>query len=365
MKKVLFLAPFETRGRFNGGIASYAKAIADCRDFVKEDIEFIPFSTSRVKRSAYSGGRFKIENIVNFFKTRKALRKAVKERNPDSIYINTSRNYALYKDLLLAKRRCFKNLEIIIHIHFAEFDEVFPNNKLIRKKCIKFIKNRVDKLIVLSSKLKNQLVEKGFNPYKIFVLRNYFDESIKIKTLDGIKKQNISLPINYLFVGSLTVRKGLDTLLATFSQLDNSYQLKICGSSNDIVGDHLVAKYKDSKNIDFVGYVSGQDKIDLLNGADVFVLPTLAEGLPISILEAMAAGLGIITTDVGAIPEIVDETNGFIIKPSNSSELLLSIKKYHDNLNLLKEHKITNLEKSSQFSFDVFKKELISIVKQL
>ena len=83
-------------------------------------------------------GYIKIENIVNFFKTRKALRKAVKERNPDSIYINTSRNYALYKDLLLAKRRCFKNLEIIIHIHFAEFDEVFPNNKLIRKKCIKF-----------------------------------------------------------------------------------------------------------------------------------------------------------------------------------------------------------------------------------
>ena len=82
------------------------------------------------------------------------------------------------------------------------------------------------------------------------------------------------------------------------------------------------------QSIKFIGTVSGQSKVDVLLQADVFVLPTYypAEGQPWAILEAMAAGLPIISTDQGAITEsVVDGVNGFIVEKRNSDQVAAKI----------------------------------------
>ena len=69
---------------------------------------------------------------------------------------------------------------------------------------------------------------------------------------------------------------------------------------------------------EYIGWVSGEEKIKLLNEVDVFILPSYNEGLPISVLEAMSYNLPIISTTVGGIPEILkNEYNGFLINPGD------------------------------------------------
>ena len=82
--------------------------------------------------------------------------------------------------------------------------------------------------------------------------------------------------------------------------------------------------------IEFVGWVDGNQKIDLLNNSNVFILPSYNEGLPIAILEAMSYGLAIISTNVGGIPEIVNQ-NGILINPGDKIKLTEAIFRYINN----------------------------------
>ena len=361
MKNILFIAPFDSMGRFSGGVASYAKSICKDTYFENVGLKLIPFSSSRIKRDAYSGGKFRFKNILNYRVTKKALKNELSNHKINSIYINTSRNYALFKDLLLVKR-FFKECEIIVHIHFADFENVF-SKRLVRSRCLSILKKKVTKIVVLSDKLKEELIKKGIDKNKIFVLRNYFNQELIKKDYDSLLGEKLHYPVEYLFVGSITLRKGIDHLLSVFSKLDDTYHLTVCGSSNDVNGDKILEKYKNLSNVTFLGFVNGKEKSVVFNQSDVFVLPTLAEGLPISLLEATNSGLGIITTSVGAIPEIIKKDNGFVISPNNEDELENAIRCYHDNFDILKQHKIQNLKESEKYSYLVFRNDLIEVLR--
>jgi glycosyltransferase involved in cell wall biosynthesis len=74
--------------------------------------------------------------------------------------------------------------------------------------------------------------------------------------------------------------------------------------------------------IDHLGPVSLEERLAFFKRADVFVLPTYAEGTPISMLEAMAAGLPVVSTPVGGIPDVVEDgVEGFIVKPGDVEAL--------------------------------------------
>ena len=104
--------------------------------------------------------------------------------------------------------------------------------------------------------------------------------------------------------------------------------------------DKLLAAIRDYRLENFVrfeGFVSGEKKIELLNWANVFVLPSFNEGLPISILEAMSYRMPIISTPVGGIPEVVDERNGKLVTPGNDKQIYEAIREYVDNGSLIKQ----------------------------
>jgi glycosyltransferase involved in cell wall biosynthesis len=72
----------------------------------------------------------------------------------------------------------------------------------------------------------------------------------------------------------------------------------------------------------FAGPVFGADKVKLLGGCDLFLLPSYAEGLPYALLESMAAGVPVIATRVGAIPDVVaDGTHGLLIPPRDAKAI--------------------------------------------
>ncbi len=75
-------------------------------------------------------------------------------------------------------------------------------------------------------------------------------------------------------------------------------------------------------NIEFLGTLVGEEKWRQFSSADIFVLPSHTEDMPVSILEAMAVGLPVIATEVGSIPEVIDHgVSGFLVKPHDAAGL--------------------------------------------
>jgi len=137
------------------------------------------------------------------------------------------------------------------------------------------------------------------------------------------------LPLRALFVGRLYENKGLPDLLAAMP-LINEGQAAV-PVHLDVVGDGpLFSSLKNahaSRKIIFHGSIGDAALDALFRQADVFVLPTLFEGMPTVVLEAMARGLPIIVTDVGATREMVDESNGIIIPKRNPAAVATALRR--------------------------------------
>jgi glycosyltransferase involved in cell wall biosynthesis len=101
-----------------------------------------------------------------------------------------------------------------------------------------------------------------------------------------------------------------------------------------VVGGHgqlekarrLAAELGVDGRVDFRGWVGPEERSALLTKSDIYVLPSFNEGLPISVLEAMAAGLPVITTDVGGLPDLVTHgESGLLIGPGRVAALAAAI----------------------------------------
>lgn len=118
-------------------------------------------------------------------------------------------------------------------------------------------------------------------------------------------------PIRLLFVGWLENKKGIFDLLQACAKLaqDNDFVLDIAGKGNaETSVKEFVAANGLIDRVRFLGWVQGSEREVAYAKADIFVLPSWGEGLPNAMIEAMAAGIGVVVTSVGNIPDYI--TNG-------------------------------------------------------
>lgn len=137
------------------------------------------------------------------------------------------------------------------------------------------------------------------------------------------------LAVNVLFLGRLREKKGVFDLVASLPEI-----LKHCPQLRFILaGDEGEAKVRASaaalgvaEAVELPGWVDGDQKNTLLAKADIFVLPSYFEGLPVGLLEAMAIGIPIVTTPVGGIPDLIEDgVTGLLVKPGDSAALAASL----------------------------------------
>lgn len=137
---------------------------------------------------------------------------------------------------------------------------------------------------------------------------------------------------NILFIGRLAQQKGVDVLFRAFIKIAN----EIPESKLILVGDgpfrdfmqKMVENSGIGDRIILVGFVPHSEIVKYLHNASVFVLPSLFEGLPNALLQAMAAGLPCIATNVGGIPDIlIDKVNGILVPPKRDDLLAEALKK--------------------------------------
>jgi glycosyltransferase involved in cell wall biosynthesis len=136
-------------------------------------------------------------------------------------------------------------------------------------------------------------------------------------------------PAHLVFAGTLGERKGVDVLLESLSLLDartRHWRATLAGGGEVEGFRRRAEEIGIAAKLEFPGWLSETQVGALMASADLFVLPSRAENQPIAILEAMARGLPVVSTTVGAIPEQVrDGVSGLLVPPGDAAALALAL----------------------------------------
>ncbi|HBI04875.1 MAG TPA: hypothetical protein DDY49_12700 [Paenibacillaceae bacterium] len=193
----------------------------------------------------------------------------------------------------------------------------------------------------------------GINPNIIKVVYGGLDSEFKVIEPNPIakvaEKYKIAKPY-LLYTGGSDFRKNIPRLIEAFShannELNNHYELVITGS----VSQYTFSMSK-MKNLIFTGYVSNEDLVELYNGATLFVFLSLYEGLGLPVLEAMACGTPVLTSNTSSLEEIGRDV-AYLVDPYNSDQIARGMVYLLSNPSILDELKKRGLNHVKLFKWD-------------
>jgi glycosyltransferase involved in cell wall biosynthesis len=197
---------------------------------------------------------------------------------------------------------------------------------LLRESIESFYFATIRTIIVTSTQLVILAQQAGGKPKKIVWIDNSVDKAFFVEPAPRTTEAQLTL----LFVGLITPRKGLHFLLPAFAKLVTTNPdmcLRIIGifsAAPDYVAElkKTYAALIETGQLIFTGGVDQSDLIKEYGNADIFVLPSLGETAPVAISQAMCAGLPVISTQIGGIPDMIaDGENGFVVAPASSEAL--------------------------------------------
>lgn len=152
---------------------------------------------------------------------------------------------------------------------------------------------------------------------------------------------NPNKKVEILFMARVVKSKGIFEAIQAVKLAKKNFsgiRFNIAGDGPDLKdAKELVSQSGMESYVRFLGHVKGAEKINALKSADLFLLPSYTEGMPISLLEAMAFGLPVITCPVGGLKDFfIDGKNGFLIQSRKPEDISTSI------ANLLNDAKLFN-----------------------
>lgn len=249
----------------------------------------------------------------------------------------------------------------------------FESNFIFRRLII-FSLNHSNKIIAVSADLANKIEQMGIDKEKISIFRNAVDlirfRPIKNKSL-RIKYDINKNEVLILFIGHLEAFKGVFELLGAFYKVHNRHEntkLMMVGEGEDAQKvKEKVSKLGLDKSVIFVGKISPENIQKFYQMADIFVLPSYTEGLPLVVIEAMACGLPVIASKVGGIPEVIsDSENGFLVQPQKEDVLKVKLETLVTDPNLREQFgKFSMQIIDDEFNIEYKIKRFIRIYKDL
>ena len=359
--KLLIVAPFESKGRYKGGISTVVNNLYDSGKLQEKEIDVVKFDTCRIERSNVTEAGLNAPNIKNTYLVYTHLPRFVESEKPDTVYYHTSIGMALVKDCLIIKhvKKKQPNTRMVVHIHFADYNRIMPSRRILQKLILSILKKYTDKIVFLSMKTRDEFVKRGIKKEKAFVIYNFttmsFEETI-LENKAGILK--------FLFVGAISQRKGIFDAISALKTVRGEYEFHICG-------DFIKPETKEEFNkaivgiedkVIFHGFVKGAEKEQIFSNSDLLVLPSYGEGLPVVILEAYSAGCAVIVSNVGAVPEIVSAKNGIVVNAGDIDNLALAFQKYlNEDREVLLEQQRVNFKEASYYTIDAFANSVYNV----
>jgi len=192
----------------------------------------------------------------------------------------------------------------------------------------------------ISSDIKKRVLHLGATPNKTYLIpHGIFSDGFKVSAEHQQTNGNDSRYILYL--GRLEKDKGVDVLIKAFSAVKKKHpdiELRIAGEGKEINTLKTLADRLDiGHSVHFLGIIRGENKIQALSKACLLVCPSRSEAFGIVILEAFAAGIPVIASRVGGIPDIIEEkVNGLLVETDSPEQLASKISLLLDDRELRK-----------------------------
>jgi glycosyltransferase involved in cell wall biosynthesis len=210
----------------------------------------------------------------------------------------------------------------------------------------------------------------GFSVNKSPIVPNWTASEALLKIGDERTNSSSIEGIRFLFVGWLDEKKGIMDLLVACKQLavSNNFRLDLVGEGDvskiarDFVQNSILEDI-----VFFHGWLHGEPLLQRYRDADVFVLPSFAEGLPNSMIEAMAAKLPVVVSAVGNIPDVIKNgVTGLLVEPNNVSELTKALSIVLENRSKMSALAMAGQEKArAEFAVEPAVERLMKVIQDV
>ena len=282
---------------------------------------------------------------------------------PDVVYMHMSYKGSFTRKYIVHKLCALFSVNDIVHLHGTKLFDMYKSSTSKKSKQIEKLISECKAFIVLGEH-DATAVKEIVPDAKIIVVRN----AIKIPDY----KAQWNSVCHLLYMGVLIPAKGVTDLLQSVNYIqatrpDVELELEICGvGSEEEKLKQYVCEHSLEKIVKFNGWVSGERKEEMLRKANLLVLPSYTEGLPIAVLEAMSYGMPIISTQVGDLAELVKNgINGYLIQPGDINALsehilLMTDKQRWEDFSYMS-RKIAE----EQFSIDLLYSKLTEVLKEV
>lgn len=257
-----------------------------------------------------------------------ALALAIVARAAAIVHLNTSLNpRAFWRDLayLLVARGC--GARVLLQVHGGALPREFCGGKAWLTAIVRTALRLPDAVVVLA-RCELDAYREFVPGQHVVAIPNAID-AMPFAAL-ARRRPDPKAALRLAYVGRLARGKGLDELLLGLKLVrERGMRVRLAVAGSGPEEDRLrrlADEYALGRDAAFLGPVRGQRKLELLAAADAAVLPSYGEGLPVALLESMAAGLAVIATPVGAIPDVVtDGVHGLLIAPRDAEAVARAI----------------------------------------
>ncbi len=339
---------------------------------LNDDLSVVHLDTAD-RRGLSNIGRFEFGNLLLAAKHGLTFLWLLLTKRPRIVYVPVSQAWLpfLRDCLFLVPARLFRR-RVVIHLHGGSFGRFYRQSSPLMRWIIRFALGKARCAIVLGKNVVDAF--DGVLPREMIrIVPNGIPDAFADRAPERSKGAEMQAPV-LLYLSTLVAEKGfLDLLMALPKVRKRAGNVRTvvagewCSERDRETALQLIERAGLENVVEFTGPVGPERKRELLANADALVLPTYNEGHPYVILEAMSAGLPIISTNVACIPETVrDGVEGFLIDSGDIDALADRIGQLLTNGSLRKEMgKNSRRRFLEQYTYEKFAERMESVFEEV